>query len=409
MASGKNNKGVITKQECLDCALANGTPPCGFDYTLLKYIYSKERYMEQKVHVSDILDCPRKAYFSKKFKLPIEPHKQLIVTFGTLQHQMLEEMEDEYYHAEKILSNSGIVGTTDAYYKDGRIVDYKCSLPTDRINMADGTEKIIFDLKVGDKVLAYNELDNSFVESTVSDIFNGGTQEVFNIKIRDGNEINVSGNHPIMTQQGWVVAKELTVFDKVVKLSNNNKKSSKNITQFSSLLSDVVSVTSLGILPTIAIEVDKYHTYITSDIVTHNTTRNIDRRYLPRDKHKMQVNIYAHLLREEGYPVTSAAIQYIDFMGPSKCPKHKAFVVPGNTGPKCPICGLEQPDFHLGAMMLEVELLPPEEVAELVKEKTAYLQNALDNEIIPEPTPDFLCRYCPFVDWCQEGKDSIYI
>lgn len=264
MASGEDNKGVLTQEACLDCALTNGTPPCGFDYTLLKYIYSKERYRADEVHVSDILGCPRQAYFSKRFKLPMEPHKQLIVTFGTLQHQMLEEMEDEHYSAEKILANSGIVGTTDVYYKDGRIVDYK-------------------------------------------------------------------------------------------------------------------------------------------------TTRNLDRRYLPRKKHKMQVNIYAHLLRQDGYEVTSASIQYIDFMGPSKCPKHKAFVVPGNQYPKCPICDLEQPDFHLGAMLMEIDLLPEDEVEELIKEKTDYLQHALDTEIIPEPTPDFLCRYCPFVSWCQEGRDSIYV
>ena len=619
IASGEANKGIITQEECLQCALANGSnTPCGFDYILLKYIYSKERYDEEKVHVSDILGCARQAYFSKKFTLPTQAHKSLIVTFGTIQHQLLEDMADKEFTAEQVLRNSGLVGTADVVYNDGRLLDYKCSLPTDRINMADGTEKTISDLEVGDRVLAYDELNSKFVASTVSSIFSGGVQEVFNIKLRDGNEINVSGNHPIMTQRGWVIAKELTTSDKVVEVfdwlpdndallstdlsrflgylvgdgglsrdygvrfsstddeiisdlgtilesqgwyirkvkgdnvdyaicdtdqtrKDNNRTSLSNfiienglrgstsvnkevpeailksgssevvanfigglfdtdgtvtdpdehippritfvtvspvlarqvssllkrlginnriykvmspssralsdnppyhicvwakedIVKFNSIIpihvgykkerlsawchnftpkktrknkQDVISVSSLGYLDTEAIEVEKYHTYITSDIVTHNTTRNISKRYLPRKKHKLQVNVYAHMLRQEGQEVNSAAIQYMDFMGPSKCPVHKAFVVPGNKYPKCPICEREDPDFHLGALLTEVELLPDEEIEEFIEEKTTYLQNCLDNEEIPEPSPDFLCRYCPFISWCEEGQNTI--
>ena len=264
MASGPENKGVITKQECLDCALANGNPPCGFDYILLKYLYSKERYRKDEVHVSDILGCARQAYFAKKFKLPVEPHKQLIVSYGTIQHELLEAMEDDKFTAEQILSNSGLVGTADVVYKDGRLLDYK-------------------------------------------------------------------------------------------------------------------------------------------------TTRNINKKYLPRKKHKLQVNIYAHMLRQEGQEVKSVAIQYMDFIGPSKCPTHKAFVVPGLEYPKCPICDLESPDFHMGALLCEVELMPEEEVGMIIEDSVSYLQTCLDEETIPEPTPDFLCRYCPFISWCEEGQNSIHI
>jgi len=263
MASGDANKGIISKDECLACALKNGaSTPCGYDYTLLKYIYSKERYEEQKIHVSDLLGCPRQAYLSKKVKLPTEAYRQLIVTFGTLQHQMLEEMQDKYYEAEKLLEYKGMVGTADVVYKDGRVIDYK-------------------------------------------------------------------------------------------------------------------------------------------------TTRNMNPKYLPQKKHKMQVNIYAHMLREAGHPVVSATIQYIDFMGPSKCPVHKSFVVPGNKYPKCPICGDERKEFHLGAMLFPVKLLPDDEVEQLIEEKTAYLQRCLEEESIPEPEPDFLCRYCPFVSFCEEGRNQL--
>lgn len=263
MASGDFNKGVITKEECLTCALKNGSDtPCGYDYILLKYIYSKTRYQKEKVHVSDILGCARQAYFEKTVTLPVQAYRQLIVTFGTLQHQMLEEMQDKYFDAEKILGNNGMVGTADVVYKDGRLLDYK-------------------------------------------------------------------------------------------------------------------------------------------------TTRNINPKYLPQKKHKLQVNIYAHMLREAGEPVTSAAIQYIDFMGPSKCAVHKSFVVPGNRYPKCPICGDERKEYHLGAVLKEVKLMPEYEVAQMVDEKVKHFQECLDNQTVPEPEPDFLCRYCNFLEFCKEGRDAI--
>lgn len=121
-------KGILDKEDCLQCALDNGNDvPCSFDYTLLKYIYSKTRYREKEIHVSDILGCPRSAVMSKTWDRPMSAYKKLIVSFGTLQHEMLEQVEDEQFTAEIIIENEkiGIVGTADVLYKDGRLVDYK--------------------------------------------------------------------------------------------------------------------------------------------------------------------------------------------------------------------------------------------------------------------------------------------
>ena len=85
----------ITTEACLECALSRKIPPCGFDYTVLKYIYSHKRYRALDIHVSDLLGCPRKAWFDKQIEYPALPSSRLIVTFGTLQHALLEEMEDE--------------------------------------------------------------------------------------------------------------------------------------------------------------------------------------------------------------------------------------------------------------------------------------------------------------------------
>jgi len=270
----------ISNEECLKCAFEREIPPCGFDYSLLKYIYSHKRYRALDIHVSDLLVCPRRAWYDKQIEYPETAASRFIVTLGTLQHALLEEMEDETYLAENIVetSDGNVVGTVDAYYHNGRIVDYK-------------------------------------------------------------------------------------------------------------------------------------------------TTRNANLKYLPQKKHAMQVNIYAHMLRAmhkkhpERFPntpvgedpVKSAAIQYIDFLGPTKCPRCKSFVV---TGPEdvliCPLCEVPVDNAHLGALLLPVKLWSEEKIAELVEERADYLQKCIDDRKIPEQTePDFLCRYCPFLGLCQEGQAEI--
>lgn len=217
------------------------------------------------IHVSDLLGCPRKAWFDKQIEYPALPSSRLIVTFGTLQHALLEEMEDENYLAETIVEASGVVGTVDAWYKDGRILDYK-------------------------------------------------------------------------------------------------------------------------------------------------TKRNANPKYLPEKKHVMQVNIYAHMLREEGKEVNSAAIQYLDFMGPTKCPRCKAFAVPiqTRTGVCCPICSEEIYNGHFGALLFEVPLWEPEKAKALVEERQQYLLKHIEEDTMPENTePDFFCTYCPFLNMCEEGQAEI--
>jgi CRISPR/Cas system-associated exonuclease Cas4 (RecB family) len=253
----------ITTKACLECALERGVPPCGFDYTLLKYIYSHKRYRALDIHVSDLLTCPRRAWYDKQMEYPTTASSKLIVTLGTLQHKLLEEMEDEHYKAELIVDADGVVGTTDAYYNDGRIVDYK-------------------------------------------------------------------------------------------------------------------------------------------------TTRNMNTKYLPQKKHIMQVNMYAHALRQMGHPVTSAQIQYIDLLGATKC-RCKAFAVPGPKGKAiCPQGHGPIPNGHLGGYLAKVPLWDEEKTGEVYNERKDYLVENLENGSIPEQVePDFLCLYCPFLQMCDEGQTEV--
>lgn len=271
---------AITTEKCLECALQRGAPPCGFDYTLLKYIYSHKRYRALDIHVSDLLSCPRRAWFDKQIEYPATASSRLVVTLGTLQHSLIEEVADENFMSETILDVPEAVGTADTFFpKEGRIVDYK-------------------------------------------------------------------------------------------------------------------------------------------------TTRNLSKkmRYLPMKKHVMQVNIYAAMLTamakkdpdkfpgvDVEQPVKSTYIQYIDFLGPSMCPRCKAYGVPGPGGSVvCSLCGDVIENGHLGALLVPVPLWDENKTRALIEERAAYLEKNIKENTVPEhPEPDFLCRYCPFLQMCDEGMSEV--
>lgn len=138
-------------------------------------------------------------------------------------------------------------------------------------------------------------------------------------------------------------------------------------------------------------------------IIDYKTTRWLTPSKLPYGSHELQVNIYTHLLKRMGYRVDSAAVQYIDLSGPTKCRDCKMPVVPVPDGLACPTCQAYPRNAHLGAVLFEVELLTEEELEDFVTRRRDGLSLSLEMNDPPEPEPSFLCSYCPFVDLCDDG------
>lgn len=274
----KYNLGYITKEECLACAKRwGGEQPCGLDYSLLKRIHQNDRWQPLEVHVSDILsECMRQIWFSKHNLNSEYPHHTLIRVFGTAVHKYLEDMEDDYYIAEKnvkcTINGIDILGTVDTIY------------PSE--------------------------------------------------------------------EEGHVV------------------------------------------------------------IVDNKTKRNLKLNKLPDKRHTLQVSIYSYLLEEqEGVIVDRAYISYMDLVGPSRCSRCYAYVVPGENGELlCPSCGKELKNAHMGAVLVPVEMFSRDYVEELLIEKSKVILDALEQDTLPEASPSFLCRYCPFLKTglCKEGDDSLF-
>lgn len=138
-------------------------------------------------------------------------------------------------------------------------------------------------------------------------------------------------------------------------------------------------------------------------VVDYKTTRWLKPSNLPYGSHDLQVNIYAYLLKKDGYDVESAWIQYIDLSGPTKCRTCKLPVVPVPDGLACPNCGHFPRGAHLGAVMFEVDLMDEDEIGHFVGQRRDALALSMEMEQAPDAEPSFLCSYCSFLEECDQG------
>ena len=77
--------------------------------------------------------------------------------------------------------------------------------------------KRIDQISDGDAVIAYDYLsdDPQLVSVHADHVFDREVQEVIELEV-DGQTIQLTGEHPVMTRRGWVEAKDLTTDDEVL-------------------------------------------------------------------------------------------------------------------------------------------------------------------------------------------------
>ena len=83
----------------------------------------------------------------------------------------------------------------------------KCLTGDSQIEMADGTRKLITEVRDGDLVLTK---DGPFPALAVR---RSGVRTVGRLRLRNGMQLRCTPDHPVFTQRGWVNAEELTVDD----------------------------------------------------------------------------------------------------------------------------------------------------------------------------------------------------
>ena len=84
-------------------------------------------------------------------------------------------------------------------------IDAGCCIPYyTKVNYYDGSEKTAEEVKIGDKLLGYNELTKQFEEVEVLNIIHKLRKELVTVRT-ENYEIEITPDHPILTDKGWAV------------------------------------------------------------------------------------------------------------------------------------------------------------------------------------------------------------
>ncbi len=140
----------------------------------------------------------------------------------------------------------------------------QCLVGDTLVHMADGTKKPIKEVKVGEKVLAFDY--NTLVEREVIDSYRVGKREVYKLILKSGYEIECTLNHRFL-DRGTKMFKELARFeagDEIGYLDENGK------TKFSR----IKSITFMGEKETYDLEVEGAENFIANNILVHNSGKS---------------------------------------------------------------------------------------------------------------------------------------
>lgn len=87
---------------------------------------------------------------------------------------------------------------------DTKTKDMCCVAEDSLISMADGTQKQIKDIKVGDKVLSYNTTTRKIEQTVVQSLTKVIRRDIVHITFADGSYIKITPDHPMFSERGWI-------------------------------------------------------------------------------------------------------------------------------------------------------------------------------------------------------------
>lgn len=140
----------------------------------------------------------------------------------------------------------------------------QCVYENELVSMADGTKKPIKEVKIGDKVLAFDY--NCLVAREVLDAYHVGKREIYRLRLRDGAVIRVTPNHRFL-DCGSKLFKCLAEFEAGDKIAYINKKGKTKASRIKSIM-------YMGEEDTYDIEVESAENFVCNDILVHNSGKS---------------------------------------------------------------------------------------------------------------------------------------
>ncbi len=132
-----------------------------------------------------------------------------LLHYGECSRLALEPIEKRpffhFYPAQKFLS-VGFLGCSFA-------CDF--CLPGDTLILTPSGPKRIDQIDDGDEIIVFDDSAQQLVLARVGHVFDREVEEVIELEV-DGQTIQLTPEHPILTRRGWVKAEDLTSDDEVL-------------------------------------------------------------------------------------------------------------------------------------------------------------------------------------------------
>src|SRR6185295_17979793 len=78
-----------------------------------------------------------------------------------------------------------------------------------KIIVGDSPNKRAMDVKLGDKLIGFDEKSKALVETTVSHVFKYEADELYRIYLANGKTIDVTPEHPFYIRGEWIEVKDI--------------------------------------------------------------------------------------------------------------------------------------------------------------------------------------------------------
>lgn len=106
-------------------------------------------------------------------------------------------------------------------------------------------------------VICYDEENERAATDRFFDVRQTGVEEIFEIELEDGRILRASGEHPILTRCGWVLAREIAEDDEILEVSGHTLR--------------VRSVKRRPAEPVYNMEVERFHNFaVNGGLIVHN-------------------------------------------------------------------------------------------------------------------------------------------
>jgi hypothetical protein len=137
--------------------------------------------------------------------------------------------------------------------------------------MADGSEKPIERIRVGEKVLAFDEATGQLAPAAVTRVFVHPDWKDREATVLVNGRVRATGNHPFFVNGAWKRADQIKAGDLLRQLTPLHRDPGPARTTASESVSSVLPLP--GVETVYNLEIADYHTYFAEQLLVHNVKR----------------------------------------------------------------------------------------------------------------------------------------